>query len=431
MRNQKKLKVVLLCHYWSKEAEEMIGKKHYFRELSPWIQEYINIFKNKNDIELHVVAPNYTSNINVDIEKDGIYFHFYHYAPSVISSCIAPVVKYKLKHEEPFKIAERTANVLTNFKTVAKEVPAIVNRIEPDVLHVYGTENPDYSAGVMSLINKYPVLITIQGYAYLAEDRPMRLDQKFQLIRRKLEREINMAAPYMVVSPNFPNMPEFKPFENCQKRLLSGGNITRRPLVEAEKAEKKYDVSFYGRVTPDKGVEDLVKAIALLYSRGLKLSTLIIGKCTPAYQEKLRSIANEYHAGDMLNFTGFVEDHEDVYNFAASSRLVALPTRVDLMPNTIREAISMGLPVVASDAGYIPSLNSERLSVIIHKAGDVDDLANKIEFLYTNPELIQTLIRNGRETFFERFSMDKVYSRSIEIYNEVAEDYLLKTVHKQ
>lgn len=418
-----KLKVVLLCHYWSKETEQMLGLKHYFRELSPWIQEYINLYKNKEDIELHVLAPNYTANKNISIFKEEIYYHFYHYAPTVLSSFIVPIIKYKLKHNEPYKIAERSANVLTNFRTVEKNVTKKITSINPHVIHVFGTENPDYSAGVLPLMGKYPILITIQGYAYLAENRPMYLDNKFQLIRRRLEKEINTNASYIIVSSISPDMPEFKPFENGQKRFLSGGNITKIPNVDAEQTEKKYDISFYGRVTPDKGVEDLVRAIGIIYGKGLSLKTLIIGKCTPAYQEKLRAMAETYKAGSMIHFTGFVEDHDDVYKYAASAKMVALPTHVDLMPNTIREALAMGLPVVASDAGYISSLNNDRECVALHRVGDIEDLACKILKVISDNSYRQMLIDNGRLTFSEKFSMSKVYSRSIEIYKDVFDDY--------
>ena len=83
-----KKKVVLLSMYWSSDTKEMLGSKHYFRELQPWVQETINLFKNKNDVELHVVAPNFASNTDVDTQKDGIYFHFFNYAPKFLCSCV-------------------------------------------------------------------------------------------------------------------------------------------------------------------------------------------------------------------------------------------------------------------------------------------------------------------------------------------------------
>ena len=94
---------------------EMVGRKHYFRELSPWIQETLNLFKNKEDVEMHVVAPNYASNTDVFCEKDGISFHYYKYAPPVLSVFMLILIKLFVKHDEPYKIAERTANLATRF----------------------------------------------------------------------------------------------------------------------------------------------------------------------------------------------------------------------------------------------------------------------------------------------------------------------------
>lgn len=419
----KKLKVVLLCHYWSPEAEEMVGKKHFFRELSPWIQERLNLFKNKDDIELHVVAPNYTKNTDIEVKKDGIHYHFYHYAPSLLSSILVPVIKYRLHHDEPYKIAERAANTLTKFATVRKSVVRIIDKISPDLIHIFGTENPDYSTGIIPLMDKYPVLVSIQGYAYMTKINPFVVDRMFRKIRIENEAYINRNAKYMYLSDSNPEMPEFAPFRNNQYTIKSPGNITRVPKVNAETAAKEYDISFFGRVSADKGVEDLAHAVGKLHTKGIDLKVLIIGKCVETYQNLLKSIVNSYGADNLLTFSGFVEDHEEMYELTASARMVVLPTRVDLMPNTIRESMAMGLPVVASDAGYITSLNDTRESIAIHKVSDIDDIADKIEKVYTDVEYRNLLISNARITFKERFSMDNLYEKTIEAYKEVCEDY--------
>lgn len=401
----------------------MVGKNHFFRELSPWIQERLNLFKNKKEVELHVVSPNYSKNTNVEIKRDGIFFHFYHYAPSFLSTLLVPVIRFRLHHDEPYKIAERAANTITKFRTVRSSVTSVINKINPDIIHVFGTENPDYSAGVIPLMDKYPILISIQGYAYLTRINPLFLDRKFREIRIQNEMFINRNARYMFLSDSNPNMPEFEPFWNNQYKITSSGNITRIPKVDAVYEPKKYDVSFFGRVSADKGVDDLVHAIGILHTRGIDLKVLIIGKCVQAYQDQLRAILRGYGAGDLLSFSGFVEDHEEMYKLAASAKMVVLPTRVDLMPNTIRESMAMGLPVVASDAGYIPTLNENRESLAIHKVMNNDDLADKIEKVYTDEQYRNLLINNARKTFYERFSMDSVYEKTIAAYKEVYEDY--------
>ena len=55
---RKKKKIVLLSVYWSKEVSMMV-KGSELPESSFWIQECINLFKNKEDVEFFVVSPNY------------------------------------------------------------------------------------------------------------------------------------------------------------------------------------------------------------------------------------------------------------------------------------------------------------------------------------------------------------------------------------
>lgn len=411
-----KLKVVLLCHYWSKEAEDMVPHKHHFHELSPWIQERINLFKDKDDIELHIVSPNYTSNKTIEEQKDGIYFHFYHYAPSLLSLFCYPFVRLMLKHDEPYKISERIANTITKFGVVKKCAGRIIDSINPDILHVFGTEMPDSSAGAVTVLRKYPVVISIQGYAYKTTISNFILDRMFRKERIKFEKLVNTNAIYKMGDYE---TDDFKPFENGQIRIVSGGNITRVPKVDATKVQKVYDVSFFGRVSADKGVEDLVRALGLLSCKGLYLKTIIIGKCTSAYQKQLLDILQEYTSEPLLDFSGFVEDHEDVYKIAASSIMVALPTRVDLMPNTIREAIAMGLPVVTSDAGFITTLNNDQESVAIHHVENVEELASAIKKVYQDKDYREMLISNGRKTFQEQYSMENVYKGTIEAYKKI------------
>ena len=235
----RKKKIVLLSMYWSSDAEEMLGNKHYFRELQPWVQETINLFKNKTDVELHVVAPNFASNTDVETIKDGIYFHFFNYAPRILCSCVYPLVRLLVKHDEPHKVSERTVNLFTDFALPKKKIPAIINRIQPDLIHLYGSENPDYAVGVLPFLNSnIPVLLSVQGYAYLLKMSNNRFLNRNARYRIKYEKIINTNVKYIT---NYGLDYGFEPFENGQKKyvlsaisfVISG--ITQiKPIVNSE-----------------------------------------------------------------------------------------------------------------------------------------------------------------------------------------------------
>lgn len=418
----RKIRVVLLCHYWSEEMAEMVGRNHYFQELSPWIQETLNGFKNKEDVEYHVVAPNYASNTNLACDKDGIHFHFYHYSPTWLSVLAAPFIKLFVKHLETYKIAERLANTLTGFTTPVKCAEKIIKSINPDIIHLYGSENPDYAAPAIKVMNQYPMLLTAQGYVCLQSPNKMFLEKMFYDYRVKYERMINNAVRYMTVTKHI-SLEEFKNnemhyFGNCDK-LYYVTAITKVPQLDATITNKKYDLVYYARIDKNKGIEDLIDVVEYLRTEGRLLKTLVMGRGSEAYVVQLKEMIKNKKLDDIIEFAGYIEKHEDVYKLAAQARLMVLPTHNDGIPNTVREAMFMKLPVVANNVGGIPRFNQNRHCIHLVELGDKEGLANGIckvldDEAYRN-ELIEQSYLEAREVY----SPDAVYEQTVNAYKDV------------
>jgi len=421
----KKLKVVLLCHYWSEEMAEMVGRKHYFRELSPWIQETLNQFKNKEDVDLHVVAPNYASNINLNCVKDGINFHFYHYSPTWLSRIAAPIIKRTVNHSETYKIAERLANTLTGFKTPAKSAVAIVRAINPDLIHLYGSENPDYSSIAIRLLDEYPILLTVQGFVYLKEEKSNFLERAFLQYRKNYEAIINNNIKFLTTSANCSldylrknNVHYGHFFKQCTNSYYCTA-ISKIPQIDALKTEKKYDVVFYARITEIKGIEDLIQTLVNIKHNGRALRTIIMGKGSDAYISYLKEIIKNKGIEEDVDFAGFIENHEDVYKFAAQARVMVLPTHNDGIPNTIREAMFMKLPVVANSIGGIPRFNENRHCVHLVEDGNLNELAEGILKVLDDEDYQNELIENAYQEALEVYSPSAVYEQTVNAYRDV------------
>ena len=416
------IKVVLLCHYWSDEMAEMVGRKHYFQELSPWIQETLNGFKYKKDVDYHVVAPNYASNTNLTCDKDGIHFHFYHYSPTWLSFLAAPFVKLFVRHLETHKIAERLANTLTGFKTPARNAEKIIASINPDIIHLYGSENPDYAAPAIQILNKYPVLLTVQGYAYLQTPGKLFLERRFYYYRVKYERIINSSVKYIttvkdITIDKYTNNPAHF-FGNCEN-LYYVTAITKVPQLDASLIDKKYDLVYYARIDKNKGIEDLIEVVELLRSKGRSLKTLVMGRGSEAYVVHLKEIIKNNKLDDIIEFAGFIEKHEDVYKLAAQARLMVLPTHNDGIPNTIREAMFMKLPVIANNIGGIPRFNENRKCVHLVNKEDINGLAEGICKVLDDENYQKELIENAYKEAQEVYSPNAVYEQTIAAYRGV------------
>lgn len=411
----KKAKVVMLCQYWSDEMAEIVGRKHYFRELSPWIQETINLFKNKEDVELHIVAPNYASNSDVNSIKDGIFYHYFKYAPPILSLLCFFIVKLRLKHKEPHKIAERLANLITEYRYPKRRIPPIIKQIGPDLIHLYGSENCDYCVGVLPFLNNTPVLLTVQGFSYLSAKTNNKLVQKNNDLRAKYEKIINTTVRYVT---NYGLDYGFEPFYNGQTKYVLSA-ITRIPPVDASQCEKKYDVVFYANVHPEKGVEDLLRALGIIKKEGRILKTIIIGKAEESFLNKLKQIISEEGLEKNVEITGFLDNHDDVYKYAASSRVLVFPSHNDVSPNTIREAMFMKLPVVTYEIGGIPYFNVRKECLCLVKAMDINKLAESIITVLDNDNYRESLMRNSYEEAINYYAPEKVYDQSLYIYSDV------------
>ena len=411
-----KKKVVLLSMYWSPDAKEMLGSKHYFRELQPWIQETINLFKNKTDVELHVVAPNFASNTDVEAIKDGIHFHFFNYAPRWLCACVYPLVKLFIKHDEPHKVAERTVNLFTDFALPKKKIPAIINKIQPDLIHLYGSENPDYAVGVLPFLNtNIPVLLSVQGYAYLLKKSNNRFLNRNARYRIKYEIIINTNVKYIT---NYGLDYGFEPFENGQKKYVLSA-ITKIPSFDCINTKKKYDVVFYARINKDKGIEDLIQAISYLRKQGRRLKTIVVGRAVDEYKERLDKLIEKEAVGNLIKFTGFLDSHDDVYRIAASSKVLAFPSHNDVSPNTIRESMFMHLPIVAYRVGGVPYFNIRKECIDLVEDGNIIAFAEELVKVIDNDEFRKRLIDNAYEEAINYYNPESIYNQTINIYNDI------------
>ena len=74
--NPKRIKVVWLCHLCNNQLKLFFNRPE-INEFAPWMSIMIDLFKNREDIELHIVSPNVFNNKNVLAKIDGVNYYFY------------------------------------------------------------------------------------------------------------------------------------------------------------------------------------------------------------------------------------------------------------------------------------------------------------------------------------------------------------------
>lgn len=107
---------------------------------------------------------------------------------------------------------------------------------------------------------------------------------------------------------------------------------------------KQYDLVWTGRVHPQKGIEDLLAALAWLAQNLPGFKAVIIGKS----REQLASRVQELGLAGCVTFAGLVSE-EEKFRLLKASRVFAMPSRYESWGIVVGEALAAGIPVVAYD----------------------------------------------------------------------------------
>jgi FkbM family methyltransferase len=156
-----------------------------------------------------------------------------------------------------------------------------------------------------------------------------------------------------------------------------------------------------GGIVPGKGQEDAVLAVADLIARGHNVELLVMGWNNQKYLEKLQGIVNEKKLQECVQFAEF---WNDPYPVMAEADIVLVCSRKEAFGRVALEAMLLGKPVVASNAGGLPEIVCDGSTGFLYEAGNPEDLANKIETLIRDPELRTSFGRKGLEIARERFT---------------------------
>ncbi len=163
-----------------------------------------------------------------------------------------------------------------------------------------------------------------------------------------------------------------------------------------------------------KGWRDLVSAAGLLAGQFPRLRTAIVACKDEAERQRVLAFARERGVEDRVLAIGFRGDMPDV--LAAADVVADLSSEGLGITGTIREAMALGRPVVASAAGGNPELVQDGVSGLLVPPRDPPSVAAAVRRLLSDPALAARLGAAGRERVVEGFSTEVRLDRIEELY---------------
>jgi glycosyltransferase involved in cell wall biosynthesis len=166
-------------------------------------------------------------------------------------------------------------------------------------------------------------------------------------------------------------------------------------------------ITFVGRASPEKGIEDFVEA-----ARRLPDLPFVVAGAT----ERMPWLIEQ--SPPNLRWLGFL-NAPDLNHIILQSRIVVLSTRCfEGFPNVITHAMVARKPVIASRIGAVPEIVTDGATGLLFETGNINDLVSKIRTLYPDASRCSAMGEAGRAKALAQYSEDVVSDKLIEILNK-------------
>jgi glycosyltransferase involved in cell wall biosynthesis len=396
------IRVTWICHFHDDEIETYLKDCKKMNGFAPWISGLIKLFENDPEIELHIVAPHLGIKKDQSFVRNGVFYHFY--------SVGLPLLK---------KYTLSIFDVITNYYFLKRKVRGYILSIKPDIIHLHGAENAYYSSTILQFKRKYPILVTIQGFLRHT------LIKKTYKIRKRLrveERVLSEFSDYGVRT--VPMMNEVKQLNSVARFYwhIYPVNIPDN-LEPYHNARKIYDCIFFARISKDKGIEDLLDAIALIKPKMPDITLVITGDCENDYLQELKIKSKDLGIEPNIEWKGFIPSQKELFKLCSKAKISVLPTYHDILPGTIIESMFLKTAVVAYSVGGLPEINKNSEVIKLVPKGDIQTLSNAISNLLADNEYYANLTSSAVVTAYQLFGKENIKESIIDAYKNVMNYY--------
>lgn len=333
----------------------------------------------------------------------------------------------------------------TEFSNGINRCLDIIKKFKPDIIHVHGSEN---FYGLIAKETSIPVVISIQGILTVYEvfyfgDLTFKekiidiFSQKFikgaGLIHTYLamkksahrERQIMQYCKYFIGRTDFDR--NFLSITNPNSHYYHCNEVLRHSFYSAEWAPKSTDSPIIYCISsipvPYKGLDCLLKACSILKQAGF--SNLDIRISGQIQGSDIWSVINrkvrELNLTKEITWLG-KSSAETIVSELKNANMFVLPSYIENSPNSLGEAMLVGVPSIASYVGGVPSMIEHGKDGLLFPSGDHYSLAGMIATILRDPALARTLSNNAKISARKRHDPKTIAQTMMNIYSRIIED---------
>ena len=327
---------------------------------------------------------------------------------------------------------------------VIKGALKVVEEVQPQIIHVWGNEWP---YGLIAAYTNIPVVVHIQGsiipynnalyppgyniYNLILSgwNNPLYL---WRLWKRtnKAKSRLRMEKKVWDVVKNYMGRTEWdRALVNilCPHANYFHVNEALRPaFINSEyqwriKTRKKIKLFTTGMNSFWKGPDMLLKTAKILISLNIDFEWYVAGEMNNIIRKTVEKKEKSTFEQNNVHILGFLKP-EELINQLCDTTIYVHCAYIENSPNSICEALYLGVPVISTNVGGISSLINNGDDGILLPSNDPWQMANSIIELSNNTERQIFLSNNGQVSAKERHKAENIISQLVKCYAQIITD---------
>lgn len=202
----------------------------------------------------------------------------------------------------------------------------------------------------------------------------------------------------------------------------SGIDLSQFSYLERQRPTAAFKLLFVGRLTELKGTFDALTALKQARAAGCDITLTMLGD--GELRGQIEQFIRQHKLHEVVTLLGFQPRTVVIEHLKRAHALIAPSVTgttgvQEGIPNVLKEAMAMGLPVLSTWHSAIPELVEDGVSGLLAPEHDVDKLTENLCYLYNHPEAGVALGRAGRRKVEREYDMHALNDELIEIYRKL------------
>jgi glycosyltransferase involved in cell wall biosynthesis len=288
----------------------------------------------------------------------------------------------------------------------------IARQFKPDVAHCHFAIPVGPLGLTADILGGIPYILTLHG-GDVPGFVPEQTDIYFKLIMPLANWTVRRAIHVVAVGEELRQLAIRKFHRSDILYIPNGVDVDIFKPVGDKREKDCVHIVFAGRFNPQKGLSRLIRAVHHLLQRGIHNFRVDLFGGGPL-ESDLRILTRDLNVESHIHFRGWIK-REDLAVRLGMADIFILPSDVEGMPVACLQAMASGLAIVGSRIMGIREVVQERENGILVEKGDIPGLADGLEQLINNKELMLNMGKRSRSIANEKYRWDIISQQYLDL----------------